>query len=98
MYKLIFLLLSLILLNGCSGQTTSILSSGAAIASGGSAAKTLATSGTNLYIEKQTGKNTLEYLTDKTLKDMTRKCRIYHSAELNEIFFRTLDEVDCTFK
>ena len=24
-----------------------------------------------------------------------RECRTIHSAELNEIFFRTLDELDC---
>jgi len=95
MYKLSFVLLTLIFLNGCAGQTTSILGSGAVIASGGSVAKTLISTATNLYIEKKTGKTTLELVADKAIEDELRECEIYHSAEINKIFFATLDQFDC---
>ena len=95
MYKLCFFLLTLIFLNGCAGQTASIIGSGAIIFSGGSTAKTLATTGTNLYIQKTTGKTTLEHVADNTIDSELRECEIYHSAEINKIFFKTLDEIDC---
>ena len=100
MYKLGFVLLMLIFLHGCGGQTTttSILGSGASIASGGSAAKTLITAGTNLYIEKITGKNTFQHVVDKTIEVELRECEIDHSAEINKIFFVTLDQFDCVPK
>lgn len=98
MHKLIFVLLTLIFLHGCSGQTSSILSSGATIASGGNAAKTLLTAGTNLYIEKTTGKSALQHVADNTIDAELRNCQIDHSAEINKIFFVTLDQFDCVLK
>ena len=100
MRKLCFVLLTLIFLQGCSGQTTttSILGSGASIASGASTAKTLFTAGTNLYIEKTTGKNTFQHVADKTIEVELRDCEIDHSAEINKIFFVTLDQFDCVPK
>ncbi len=98
MYKLFFFLLTLIFLNGCVGQTTSLVGSGVIIVSGGSTAKSLATAGTNLYIQKTTGKTTLEHVADKTIDSELRECEIYHSAEINKIFFATLDEFDCILK
>jgi uncharacterized lipoprotein YajG len=97
MQKLFFLLLTLIFLQGCSGQTTTYLSSGLSIASGGKLAENILAVGSSLYIEKKTGKNTLQYVADKTVDSEIRKCEITHSAEINEIFFETLDEIDCKF-
>mgnify|MGYP001193261647 CR=1 FL=1 len=96
--KLIFTILILFLFNACTAQSTSILSSGAALVSGGSAAKTLTTTGTNIIIEKKTGKTALEHVAGRTIKDELRECEIHHSAELNEIFFVTLDGNDCVIK
>ena len=99
MYKLGFVLLMLIFLHGCGGQTASILGPGATIvASGGSAAKSLLTTGTNLYIEKSTGKSTFQHVTDSTIDAELRDCQIDHSAEINKIFFVTLDEFNCVLK
>ena len=98
MHKLFFVLLTLIFLHGCSVQTSSILGSGANIASGGNAAKTLLTAGTNLYIEKTTGKSTFQHVADNTLDTELRECEIDHSAEINKIFFVTLDQFDCVLK
>tara|TARA_B100000965_G_C19504032_1_gene718785 strand:- start:226 stop:528 length:303 start_codon:yes stop_codon:yes gene_type:complete len=97
MKKLFFVLMALILLQGCGGQTTSYsyLSSGISIASGGKVAENILAAGSNLYIEKKTGKNTLQYVADKTIDSEIRECEIIHSAEINQIFFKTLDETDC---
>ena len=100
MYKLGFVLLTLIFLHGCGGQyaATSILGSGASIASGGSTARTLLATGTSLYIEKSTGKTTLQHVANNTIDVELRDCQINHSAEINKIFFETLDQFDCVLK
>ena len=97
MYKLFFVLLTLIFLQGC-GQTASILGTGATIASGGNSVKTLLSTGTNLYIEKKTGKNTFQHVSENTIEVELRECEVNHSAEINEIFFKTLDQIDCTLR
>ncbi len=39
--------------------------------------------------------NALQYVADKTIDPKIRECEIVHSAEINQIFFETLDEIDC---
>ena len=95
MKKFLFIFFSLIVLQGCSTQTTSYLSSGLTLASGGTTAKSIFATGTNIYIENKTGKNTFQHVKDKTLDSEIRKCEITHSAEINKIFFETLDQFDC---
>ena len=95
MKKFLFIFFSLIVLQGCSTQTTSYLSSGLTLASGGTTAKSIFATGTNIYIENKTGKNTFQYVKDKTLDSEIRKCEITHSAEINKIFFETLDQISC---
>ena len=81
MKKLVFVLLLLLFVYGCSGQTTSFLGSGATIASGGNVVKSLLTTGTDIYVKKVTGKSAFQ-----------------HVAEINKIFFVTLDQFDCKIK
>ena len=95
MHRIFFVLLTLIFLQGCASQTSSYLSSGITLASGGSTAKNIFATGTNLYIENKTGKNTFQHVRDNTLDVEIRKCQITHSAEINKIFFETLDEINC---
>ena len=97
MYKLFFVLLTLIFLQGC-GQTASLLGTGVSIASGGNSAKTLLSTSTNLYIEKKTGKNTFQHVSENTIEVELRECEVNHSAEINEIFFKTLDQIDCALR
>ncbi len=97
MYKLFFVLLTLIFLQGC-GQTASLLGTGATIAAGGSSTKTLLSTSTNLYIEKKTGKNTFQHVSENTVEAELRECEVNHSAEINEIFFKTLDQIDCVIR
>ena len=98
MKKFLFILFILIVLQGCSSQTTSYFSSGLTLASGGTTAKSIFATGTNIYIENKTGKNTFQHVKDKTLDSEIRKCEITHSAEINKIFFETLDQIDCKLK
>ena len=95
MHKNFLVLLIIIFLQGCSGQKSSYLSSGLTLASGGTTAKSIFASGTNLYIESTTGKSTFQHVRDKTLDGEIRKCEITHSAEINKIFFETLDQINC---
>ena len=95
MKKFLFIFFSLFVLQGCSSQTTSYLSSGLTLASGGTTAKSIFATGTDIYIENKTGKNTFQHVKDKTLDSEIRKCEITHSAEINKIFFETLDQFDC---
>ena len=95
MYKNFLVLLIVIFLQGCGSQTSSYISSGLTLASGGTTAKSIFATGTNLYIENKTGKNTLQHVSDKTLDYEIRECEINHSAEINKIFFATLDQIDC---
>ena len=100
MYKIFFVLLASVFFHGCAGQitTASIMGSGASIISGASVSKTVLTSGTNLYIEKKTGKSTFKHVADNTIDAELRNCEIDHSAEINQIFFVTLDQFDCVLK
>ena len=95
MRKNFLVFLIIIFLQGCSGQNSSYLSSGLTLASGGTTAKSIFATGTNIYIENKTGKNTFQYVKDKTLDSEIRKCEITHSAEINKIFFETLDQINC---
>ena len=37
----------------------------------------------------------LTYFTNKAVDSEIRNCEIIHSAEINQIFFETLDVIDC---
>tara|TARA_B100000287_G_C20488998_1_gene724268 strand:+ start:539 stop:847 length:309 start_codon:yes stop_codon:yes gene_type:complete len=95
MYKKYLLFLIITFLQGCGSQTSSYLGAGLTLASGGTTAKSMFATGTNLYIENKTGKNTFQHVREKTIDSEIRKCEITHSAEINKIFFETLDEINC---
>tara|TARA_Y100001958_G_C20763624_1_gene242621 strand:+ start:83 stop:415 length:333 start_codon:yes stop_codon:yes gene_type:complete len=94
MLKIIFVFTLLIFSYGCSSQT-SFLGSGITIASGGSISQTSLTAGANFFLKEATGKNSIQHIADKTIYAELRKCEINHSAEINKIFFDTLDQIDC---
>ena len=62
-FKILFIFSSIIFLNGCL-QTTALLGPGVTIASTGNVLEAGFQYGTNSVIEKETGKNTFEYLQD----------------------------------
>ena len=84
----------LFMLQGC-GPTASIVGSTITLAQTGSTSRAIVTSGSNLFIKEQTGKQPLEHVADNTINAEIRKCEVSHSAEINQIFFTTLDEFDC---
>ena len=94
MIRIIILLTLAIFLHGCSSQS-SFIGSGITIASGGSISQTSLTAGANFFLKEATGKNSIEHIADKTIYAELRKCEINHSAEINKIFFDTLDQIDC---
>ncbi len=94
MKKICLVMLSAIFLQGC-GPTASIVGTTITIASSGSATKAVAATGSGLFIKEKTGKQPLEHIADNTINAEIRNCSISHSAEINQIFFTTLDEFDC---
>ena len=94
MYKIFVILLTFIFAQGCSSQSSSYLSSGITLASGGASAKNLFVTGSNFYIENKTGKSTLQHVSDKPLDYEIRESQITHSAEINKILFHHLDQID----
>ena len=94
MKKFSFFAMLLLFLQGC-GPTASIVSTGFTIVQSGSTTRAAAASGSGLFVKRQTGKQPLEHVADKAFNTELRKCSINHSAEINEIFFTTLDEFDC---
>ena len=94
MLRIITLLSIAVFTHGCSSQT-SFIGSGITIATGGSISQTSLTAGANLFLKEATGKNSIEHIADKTIYAELRKCEINHSAEINKIFFDTLDQIDC---
>ena len=95
MFK-VFLIPLLIIFNySCSSSTSSLIGSGITLASGGSISKSTFAAGANLFIKETTGKNTFEHVADNTIYIEGRKCEVNHSAEINKIFFVTLDQIDC---
>ena len=94
MKKIFLVLISAIILQGC-GPTASIVSTGITIAQSGSTTRAFAASGSSLFIKEKTGKQPLEHVVESTFNADLRNCSVSHSAEINQIFFTTLDEIDC---
>ena len=105
MKKSIFLIITLAFLNACAeysalvGPSFTMAKSGSVLQSGTSFA-------TSYGIKKAIGQSPGEYalsLVKKNQKsdtllamnDNTRECQTLHSSPLTEIFFDTLDEIDC---
>ena len=93
MKKIIFLLLGFIILNGCA-QSTSFLGPSYTLAKTGS----ISHAGTSVltgYAMKKAANVSSEEIMNSIADKNIRECKTVHSAELNEIFFETLDEIDC---
>jgi len=94
MNRILILLIGIVILNGCAQSTSfvgpsytlaksgSLMQAGNSVAASYGIKKTLNTSGQGSVLSSLTETN-------------IRECQKTHSAELNEIFFQTLDETDC---
>ncbi len=94
--KKIFLLLSVIFfLNGCV-QTTSMMGPTYTLVKTGSVVQAGSSIATSYGIKSTLGQSPSEIIFSFAKKEnSTRECQTFHSSNLNEIFFDTLDEIDC---
>ena len=105
MKKSILLIITLAFLNACAEYTAlvgptytmaksgSIVHTGTAYASSYGIKKTtgkLPTEHINLFVKKHKRINSFIYKQNEI-----RECQTIHTSSLNEIFFNTLDEIDC---
>ena len=103
MKKILFLLSISLILNGCAqttsfvGPTYSIVKSGSVLQAGNSFAASYG-------FKKITGSTPGDYAMSFAKKyeiepilitEKERKCQVTHSSSLSQIFFETLDEIDC---
>ena len=105
MKKNIFFVTIFIILNGCAqyssivGPTYTLAKSGNIVSAGASAA-------TAYGFKKTTGQSPGEYVNSlvrknykinsfMNQKENIKECQTLHTSTLNEIFFETLDEIDC---
>ena len=105
MKKSIFFVGIFIILSGCS-QYSSLVGPSYTMAKSGSILQTGTAYATSYGVKKATGQSLGEhvnslvrknYKIDSFLaqKENLRECQTIHTTSLNEIFFNTLDEIDC---
>ena len=98
MKKNIFIIIIIIVLNGCA-QYSSIVGPTYTMAKTGNLMLTGASAATSYGIKKTTGYTSGEHINSlvKNLneEEKQKECQTIHSSPLNEIFFETLDEIDC---
>jgi len=104
MKKIFFLISMLAILSGCA-QSTSFLGPTYTMAKSGSILQAGNSFAASYGIKKLTGSTPGEhamsfvkkYETDEPLlmTEKERECQTFHSSSLNEIFFETLDGIDC---
>ena len=105
MKKNIFFVTIFIILNGCA-QHSSLVGPTYTLAKSGSILQTGTAYATSYGIKKTTGQSLGEHVESFVRKNYTinsflaqkenvRECQTIHTSSLNEIFFETLDEIDC---
>ena len=105
MKKGILLIITLVFLNACA-EYTALVGPSLTMAKSGSVVQTGTAYATSYGIKKATGQSPGEYIQtlvrknykiDSFLnqKENVRECQTIHTSSLNEIFFDTLDEIDC---
>ena len=105
MKKNIFFVTIFIILNGCA-QYSSVVGPTYTLAKSGSIVSTGASAATAYGFKKTTGQSPGEYVNSlvrknykinsfMNQKENIQECQTLHTSTLNEIFFETLDEIDC---
>ena len=105
MKKNIFFVTIFIILNGCA-QYSSVVGPTYTLAKSGSIVSTGASAATAYGFKKTTGQSLGEYMNSlvrknykinsfMNQKENIKECQTLHTSTLNEIFFETLDEIDC---
>ena len=105
MKKNIFFVTIFIILNGCA-QYSSVVGPTYTLAKSGSIVSTGASAATAYGFKKTTDQSPGEYVNSlvrknykinsfMNQKENIKECQTLHTSTLNEIFFETLDEIDC---
>ena len=103
MKKIFFLISMLAILNGCA-QTTSLVGPTYTIAKSGNIIQAGNSFAASYGIKKLTGTTPGEYamsfvndykVDPLLMTENERECQTFHSSSLTEIFFETLDGIDC---
>ena len=105
MKKSIFFVVIFLILNGCT-QYSSLVGPSYTLAKSGSILHTGTAYVTSYGVKKTTGQSPGEYILTLvrknykidsllTQEENVRECQTIHSSPLSEIFFDTLDEIDC---
>ena len=105
MKKSIFFVGIFIILSGCS-QYSSLVGPSYTMAKSGSILHTSTAYATSYGVKKATGQSLGEHVNSLVRKNYKinsflaqkenlRECQTIHTTSLNEIFFNTLDEIDC---
>ena len=92
MKKSILLIITLVFLNACA-EYTALVGPSITMAKSGSVVQTGTTYATSYGIKKTLGQSPINSLLAQN--ENVRECQTIHSSSLNEIFFDTLDEIDC---
>ncbi len=91
MKKIILFIFVAVLLNGCA-EYTSFLGPSITVAKTGNVTRAGSTLAASYGLEHGTGVSAKSLVEESA---EVRECKIVHSAEINKIFFQTLDEIDC---
>ena len=95
MKKIFLLLFVIFFLNGCV-QTTSMMGPTYTLVKTGSVVQAGSSIATSYGIKSTLGQSPSEIIFSFAKKEnSSRECQTFHSSDLNEIFFDTLDEIDC---
>ena len=104
MKKIFFLISMLTILNGCA-QSTSLLGPSYTMAKSGSIIQASSSFAASYGFKQVTGTSPGDYAMSFAksynndepllLTEKERECQTFHSSSLSEIFFETLDGIDC---
>jgi len=94
MKRIIFLLFAMAILNGCA-QSTSFLGPTYTLAKSGSVIQAGNSMAVSYGLKKTFNQTSTKSIVNSLLDDDIRECQTIHSSLLNEIFFETLDGIDC---
>ncbi len=92
MKKSILLIITLVFLNACA-EYTALVGPSITMAKSGSVIQASTSYATSYGIKKTLGLSPTDSLLAQ--KENVRECQTIHTSSLNEIFFDTLDEIDC---
>ena len=96
MKKLFVILLAILFLNGCA-QTTSMMGPTYSMAKTGSIIQTGSSIATSYGVKQALGQSPSEYIFSlaKNEKQKVNECKSFNSTDLYNIFFDTVDKIEC---